>query len=521
MSHRLSVWRAAQLVGVARGVLQKQVRDGLLELTDSTVSTDDLLRLYPSTQFEECGQLERVTQIKEEAFGKRVRERLLPSQEVLAQRLFGQSQELADLRRHLQRYHRLVVGVQERIRALAQNSAADLRVNFPTDAASNDPTTQPADLQALEHFVTQGLATVLATDSVNCIGVMDDMLKIIAAHVTIRPSGHEFSVDGRDTLLQAGLRAGLKLNYGCSNGSCGMCKVRVVSGAVAKIQPSDYPLSEAEKRQGYTLLCAHTAASSELTLEMLEAGGPLDIPEQEIVTQVRAVTELAPNTRLLHLQTPRTHRLRFLAGQSVSLGWAGPDRNDHRSSYPLASCPCDDRNLHFYLARNAEDSFAERVFSGQIKPGESIALRGPDGEFVLGDGRRPLIFAACNTGFAPIKSLIEHALALDEAPSLSLFWLATRSDGHFLSKQCRAWSEALDSFHYTLSSAPDAAEGARGIAQAISADPTFTASDFYLAGPESFVKALHDDLRAAGVLADQIFTSVLADTADLPTQRVQ
>ena len=47
---------------------------------------------------------ERVTRIKEQAFGRRVREHLLPSQDVLAQRLFAQSEELADVRRHLQKY---------------------------------------------------------------------------------------------------------------------------------------------------------------------------------------------------------------------------------------------------------------------------------------------------------------------------------------------------------------------------------------------------------------------------------
>ena len=60
--------------------------------------------------------LERVAHIKDDAFGRRVRERLLPSQEVLAQRLFRQSQELADVQRHLQRYHALVIELRERMR---------------------------------------------------------------------------------------------------------------------------------------------------------------------------------------------------------------------------------------------------------------------------------------------------------------------------------------------------------------------------------------------------------------------
>lgn len=154
-------------------------------------------------------------------------------------------------------------------------------------------------------------------------------------------------VEGHTNLLQSGLHAGLKLNYGCGNGSCGMCKVRVISGDVVKTQHFDYPLSETEKAQGYTLMCCHTAASSDLTLEMLEASGPQDIPEQLILTQVRAVSTLAPDTRLLHLQTPRTHRLRFLAGQSVQLGWTLPGQADVHATYPVASCPCDDRNLLF------------------------------------------------------------------------------------------------------------------------------------------------------------------------------
>jgi CDP-4-dehydro-6-deoxyglucose reductase len=488
MTHQVSVWRAAQLLGVARGVLQKHVRDGTLILNDGQVSTDRLLRLYPDAHLEESGLLERVTQIRDEAFGKRVRERLLPSQEVLAQRLFNQSQELADVRRHLQHYHALVISLQADIRAqLAHN---------PESAAWLE----------LERLITQGLAKVLATEPVDMLEVMDDMLKVMTAQVTVRPSGHEFAVEGRANLLQAGLHAGLKLIYGCGNGTCGMCKVRVISGEVSQTQHFDYPLSEAEKAQGYTLMCCHTAASSTLTLEMLEATGPQDIPEQLIATQVRAISSLAANTLLLHLQTPRTHRLRFLAGQSVRLGWTSAQQGDVDATYAIASCPCDDRNLLFFVTRDATDALAESLFAGHIKPGATLTVLGPSGEFVLADGHRPLVFAACDASFGPIKSLIEHALSLDAAPSLSLFWLATQSDGHFSSNQCRAWSEALDQFEYELVTHTDATLGAWQIAQAMRADLFDIDCDFYLAGPQAFINTLHDELRSSGVAESQIYT---------------
>ncbi len=491
MSQWLTVWRAAHLVGVSRGVLQQRVRQGELATSDGLVSTEALLRLYPQARLEpEGGALDQVASIKEQAFARRVRERLLPSQEVLAQRLFHQSQELADLRRHLQRYHALVLELRDAVRA-------------QSDAAPGDDA-----LRRLASQATTGLARVLATEPVDRLDVMDDMLKVMCAQVTVRPSGHQFSVEGRDSLLQAGLRAGLKLNYGCGNGTCGMCKVRVIDGDVMRVQHCDYPLSEAEKAQGYTLMCAHTAASSELTIETLEATGPQDIAPQQIVTTVRAVRELATDTRLVHLQAPRSHRLRFLAGQSVTLGLEQTAAGDdvHRT-LPVASCPCDDRNLHFFVDR-ADDAFSRSVFDGTLKPGTNVDLWGPQGDFVLEGGDRPLVFAACDLGFAPIKSLIEHALARDEAPSISLFWLATRPDGHFLANQCRAWSAALDGFEHQLAYHSDPTAGACQMAHAMRADLFDIACDFYLAGPASFVQPLADELRAGGVPTAQIHAEV-------------
>jgi len=68
----------------------------------------------------------------------------------------------------------------------------------------------------------------------------------------------------------------------------------------------------------------------------------------------------------------------------------------------------------------------------------------PEGQFVLGtEPGRPLVFAACDLGFAPVKSLVEYALSADAATSYTVAWLATRADGHYLANQCRAWAEAL------------------------------------------------------------------------------
>jgi NAD(P)H-flavin reductase len=207
------------------------------------------------------------------------------------------------------------------------------------------------------------------------------------------------------------------------------------------------------------------------------------------------------------VQTPRTHRLRFLAGQSATLALA--DAEGAQARYPIASCPCDDRNLHFFVLRDAEDPLATRLFAGGVRPGGTLALWGPYGAFTLADAASPLVFVACDDGFGPVKSLIEHALSLDAAPSLTLFWLATRGDGHFLANQCRAWSEALDPFEYTLVTDTDAAAGALQVARAMQADLFQVDCAFYLAGPEAFVGTLVRELVQSGVPAAQIHQEVL------------
>jgi len=490
MTQWLTLSRAARLIGVPRGALQRQVRDGELPTNDGLVSTEGLLRLYPQWDLEDSGAFERVTKLKEEAFGRRVQERVLPSQEVLAQRLYAQSRELADLRRHLARYHALVVAVGEKLDALARSPP------------------QAAEIADLRTSLETGLALVLATESADALTIMDDMLKVVSAHVTVRPSGHEFFVEGRDTLLQAGLKAGLKLNYGCGNGTCGLCKARVVEGELVKAMPFDYPLSEAERAQGYTLLCAHSAGSSDIVIETLEAHGPGEIPEQEIAVRIRAVSPLATDTLLLHLQTPRGSRLRFLAGQSVTL-YGGAGDVDAQAVYPVASCPCDDRNLLFHVARNAHDAFASLLFDGALKSGDPVTIFGPTGDFVLAEGERPLAFVACDTGFAPVKSLVEHAMAVDAAESMSIDWLATRADGHYLANQCRAWAEAFDRFRYAAHVDADAARGARNLVAAMATELPLAQHDVYVTGPAPFVDAAVAALGSAGVPSSQLSAAVV------------
>jgi len=483
MTQMLNLARAAQLVGLPRATLQRMIGAGTLASYEGMIEVEELRRAFPQAVLEDSGALEKVARIRAEAFGRRLRERLLPSQEVLAQRLFIQGQELADLRHDLSAYHALLVEHERLLRGQAAARADE-------------------ELRQLADELQRGLQRVLGREPAEELDAMANFLHAISAQVTVRPSGRQFLLEGNDSILQAGLKAGLRFGYGCGSGTCGLCKARIVAGELRPVAHSDYVLSEAERQQGYALLCANTAVS-DVIVETLEARGPADIPEQAVLAAVRSVADLGPDVRLLHLQSPRSNRLRFLAGQSATLGIAG-EGGDLAQTLPLASCPCDERNLHFHVARDADSPLAEALFAGQLRKGMAVSVRGPVGDFVLdADSRRPLLFAACGTGFGPIKSLVEHAIASEEVETFALYWLAATADGHYLGNQCRAWQAAFDHFTYEPLAVADPVAGASRLAAAArAASPA--ACDVFVAGPADFVDAAVAGLIDAGATREHL-----------------
>lgn len=492
MTQQLAISRAARLLGVSRAALQKRIKDGGLHSFDGTITSEELQLLYPDLQLEDSGLFERTQKIKQDAFRRRVMDRALPAKEVLAERLFEQSLELNDVKQHLQHYHTLVVDLQGKIQELSSSQ-------------SEAHTT----LKQLDEWLENALRHVLGEDKrPDTFDVMDAMLKVMSAHVTLQPSGHDYFVEGNDTLLEAALKAGLALNYGCSSGNCGLCKARVISGQVMKTRHFDYVLSDPEKQQGYTLMCCHTAVS-DVTLEALEAASASDIPKQQLTARVKAVTPLSHDMMLLHLQTPRTHRLRFLAGQSVTLGHVEAGSGE----FPIASCPCNDRDLQFHIQRGLGGAFGERVWSG-LKSGENITVYGPWGDYLFNeDSQNGVVFVAFDRGFAPIKSLLEHSMARESAEDMFLVWAASSSDGHYMSNLCRAWDDALENFHYlpvpvvySMSEDEAAAEVVEALLKAF---PKARQLDIYLAGPESYIAPAREKFLAAGFPSTKLTAMVV------------
>jgi len=333
--------------------------------------------------------------------------------------------------------------------------------------------------------------------------------------VRIIPSDKVFFAAGRESILDAALHAGLSLDYGCSNGNCGMCKGRLISGKVQRVRYHDYVVNEAEKSMGCVLLCSY-APAGDIVVEANAAIDSHDIPAQKISAKLKSMLPLNDEVVSLHLQTPRTHRLRFLAGQSVALKLA----SGRLFVYPIASCPCDDRNIEFHFRKDPNSELLLELL--QLSHGATLKVEGPTGAFTLGAlDNKHLVFVAWDIGFAPIKSLIEHALQQELNNELHLHYLLPVGSEPYLRNVVRAWDDAFDQFSYEpvflpfdhQDAAADLANGGVRFCESIEPQihkllPSKSCS-IYIAGPEPVPELVRPMFVRAGIPEDQIKIAVI------------
>lgn len=325
--------------------------------------------------------------------------------------------------------------------------------------------------------------------------------------ITLKPGGNVFEAQESETLLEAALRAGVSLNYNCNNGSCGQCLSNLLEGQLGEVLPHDFVIN-GQSTNGQPFLLCRAMPATDLVIEAYGPQSPEEVPEQVIDAVVHRKDLVADDICLLQLRTPRSKTLQFFAGQHACLQIA--DLAPRSKS--IASCPCNGMYLQFHIRRVPGDPFSEYVFE-YLKLREKVKVVGPYGRFTLDDAsERPLIFISLDTGFAPIKSLIEHAIALEKPQEMIFYWIVGKSDKHYLENYCRAWGDALDNFTYIpiacecIHDSENLSYELVGLAAQIVKNHTGMGEyDVYVNGPASVFNGFVEELLSSGVSQNHIF----------------
>ncbi len=306
--------------------------------------------------------------------------------------------------------------------------------------------------------------------------------------VRIEPSGHEYETAPGETILEAALREGFHLPYSCRNGACGTCKGRIMAGTVTHGRYEGKALSETEKAAGLALFC-RAVPSGPVVIEAREIGIAKDIIIKTLPCRVARMEKLAADVMRLFLKLPQNERLQYLAGQYIDILL----KDGRRRSYSLANAPGQDELLEIHVRHVPGGLFSGHVFNA-MQERALLRFEGPLGTFFLrDDSDKPVILMAAGTGFAPMKAIVEQALAGHGRRPLHLYWGArTRADLYLHDLAC-TWAATHEPIQYTpvLSRPPTGWTGRTGYVQeAVVADfPDLAGREVYASGPPKMITA--------------------------------
>ncbi|KAA9166455.1 2Fe-2S iron-sulfur cluster binding domain-containing protein [Amycolatopsis acidicola] len=226
--------------------------------------------------------------------------------------------------------------------------------------------------------------------------------------------GHAVTVGGRQvdcaagqTLLDACLRAGVWMPNSCNQGTCGTCKLQVLSGNVDHgLSPVD-TLTCDERAAGLALACQARPVSD---VEVGSDSGRATHPLRDLSATVLQVADIARDTRrvLLGLAEP----LAFEAGQYVELVVPG---SGARRQYSLANTADEDKVLELHVRRVPGGVATDGWLFDCLAVGDRVEATGPLGDFHLPpeaeDDGGPMVLIGGGTGLAPLAGIARTALA--------------------------------------------------------------------------------------------------------------
>ena len=324
--------------------------------------------------------------------------------------------------------------------------------------------------------------------------------------VTLQPSGHQFTVQDGETVLEAALRENFALPYGCRNGACGACKGKVLSGEVDHGAHQPATLPPEDKAKGLALFCT-AKPKTDLVVEAKEIGAAKDIPIKTLPCRVERMEKLAPDVMALWLKLPSNERMQFLPGQYIDILL----KDGKQRSFSLANAPEQDELLELHIRHVPGGVYTEHVFNG-MKAKDILRIKGPLGSFFLRESDKPAIFLAGGTGFAPIKSILTHAFHHGTDRQMVLYWGAKTLTDLYQPDLPSQWQQAHANFSFipvlSESKPEDAWPGRTGyVHAAILADfADLSGYEVYACGAPPMIEAAKRDFTARGLPEDAFYS---------------
>ncbi len=227
--------------------------------------------------------------------------------------------------------------------------------------------------------------------------------------IRVAGTGIAFPCAASDTITRAALRAGVPLLYECNTGSCGSCKVELVSGGIDSLRPDSPALTERDRGKHRILGCQARPTSDCAIEARVDPAAALVAAPRPIEATLTGFRDLTHDLREfdfgLRLAAP------FDPGQYALLHLPGVAVGRAYSMSNTAGRAC----WQFQIKR-VPGGVATGVLFDRLQVGDRVVIDGPYGHaYLRTDAPRDVVCIAGGSGLAPVLSI---ARGVAEAPAL-------------------------------------------------------------------------------------------------------
>ncbi|MFW6335324.1 MAG: NADH:ubiquinone reductase (Na(+)-transporting) subunit F [Desulfosalsimonas sp.] len=329
------------------------------------------------------------------------------------------------------------------------------------------------------------------------------------------------------------------------SGSCGQCRCRVTKGG-GDILPTELPhLTRSEKKENIRLAC-QLKIREDLEIEIPPEIFAIEKYQAKVVSNKSIGTFI----KELAVEPEDGKKISFSPGQYMQIDippyripysnfdiaepfrqtwdrfemWDIEAENNESiyRAYSLANPPSEPNPLMFTvrIAPPPPDQPGAPAGIGSsylftLKPGDSLTLSGPFGDFLVKQTEREMCFIGGGAGMAPIRSQLRELLVHQKTRRTASFWYGARNRQEMLyDEEFKKLDAEFENFSYHVAlSEPlseDNWEGMTGfIHQSIEEHflkihPDPSEVEYYLCGPPMMLKACLDTLDSYGVEPEMI-----------------
>lgn len=317
--------------------------------------------------------------------------------------------------------------------------------------------------------------------------------------VHIKPSGYNLIVQAGESVLTSAQRSGYHFPHDCENGICGTCKGRLLEGQVGYDDATLLGLTEDEREAGYALFCL-AKPLSDLVIYVEGVIGPEQLPIKKLTYSVQSLEQLTTNIYRTVVIPPADDHLIYRAGQFVEI----LHRDASPRPFSIANAPLGDAHeLEFHIRYYPDNPFTAELLT-ELQTTKQLRIKGPFGGCILRKELAfPIILVAGGAGFAPLKAILEQALAEGVQQPIYLYWGVRDAGDLYLHDLVTRWAEHISLFHYIpilSAKSPKNWKGRTGwVHEAIIEDhPHLAQFHIYASGPTEMIYAAFHAFQAHG-----------------------